>query len=196
MVYDGYGNRVSKTVAGATTTYLVDTQNPTGYAQVVYETFTGNSSPTRDQNHLYVYGLELIGQTRSYIVNFQSGTQQIYYDYDGHGSVRELTDPNGKVTDTYDYDAFGNLIHSSTALCLNSSGTVTMVALGSACQAGFLLAPTPNNYLFAGEQFDSNLSVRFNIPQRSTDNPCHHASRGMAPASSRTVPQNMSVSNR
>jgi YD repeat-containing protein len=30
IVYDGDGNRVSKTVAGVTTTYLVDDQNPTG----------------------------------------------------------------------------------------------------------------------------------------------------------------------
>ena len=28
MVYDGDGNHVKKTVAGVTTTYLVDTQNP------------------------------------------------------------------------------------------------------------------------------------------------------------------------
>jgi hypothetical protein len=28
IVYDGDGNRVSKTVAGVTTTYLVDTLNP------------------------------------------------------------------------------------------------------------------------------------------------------------------------
>ncbi len=34
IVYDGDGNRVSKTAAGVTTTYLVDTLNPTGYAQV------------------------------------------------------------------------------------------------------------------------------------------------------------------
>ncbi|HEY6304472.1 MAG TPA: RHS repeat-associated core domain-containing protein [Candidatus Acidoferrum sp.] len=40
------------------------------------------------------------------------------------------------ITDTYDYDAFGNLIHST----------------GS----------TPNNYLFAGEQFDSDLGLYFN----------------------------------
>ena len=31
--------------------------------------------------------------------------------YDGHGSVRALTDPTtGVVTDTYDYNALGNLI--------------------------------------------------------------------------------------
>jgi len=53
IVYDGRGsgfvltnpelkisNRVQKTVAGVTTKYLVDTQNPTGYAQVVFETLS------------------------------------------------------------------------------------------------------------------------------------------------------------
>jgi RHS repeat-associated protein len=136
IVYDGDGNRVSKTVAGVTTTYLVDTLNPTGYAQVVYETLNGSRSGNYELNHSYVYGLELISQTRSYVANFQSATQKIYYVYDGHGSVRALTDPTGAVTDTYDYDAFGNLIHST--------GT------------------TPNNYLFAGEQFDPDLNLYYN----------------------------------
>lgn len=44
--------------------------------------------------------------------------------------------PPGVVTDTYDHDAFGNLI--------NSTGT------------------TPNNYLFAGEQFDPDLHLYYN----------------------------------
>ena len=136
IVYDGDGNRVSKTVAGVTTTYLVDTLNPTGYAQVVYEAFSGSSSGNYELNHSYVYGLELISQTRSYVANFQSATQKIYYVYDGHGSVRALTSSTGAVTDTYDYDAFGNLIHST----------------GS----------TLNNYLFAGEQFDPDLDLYFN----------------------------------
>jgi RHS repeat-associated protein len=43
---------------------------------------------------------------------------------------------NGSVTYTYDYDAFGNLIHST----------------GS----------TYNNYLFAGEQFDPDLGLYYN----------------------------------
>jgi RHS repeat-associated protein len=136
IVYDGDGNRVSKTVAGVTTTYLVDTLNPTGYAQVVYESFSGNSSGNREQNHIFIYGLELISQVRSYLVSFNGKTQRIYYVYDGHGSVRALTDPTGAVTDTYDYDAFGNLLHST--------GT------------------TPNNYLFSGEQFDPDLHLYYN----------------------------------
>jgi RHS repeat-associated protein len=114
----------------------VDPLNPTGYAQVVYETFNGSSSGNRELNHSYVYGLELISQTRSYVANFQSATQKIYYAYDGHGSVRALTGPTGAITDTYEYDAFGNLIHST----------------GS----------TPNDYLFAGEQFDPDLNLYYN----------------------------------
>ncbi|MGA8367822.1 MAG: RHS repeat-associated core domain-containing protein, partial [Candidatus Acidiferrales bacterium] len=67
---------------------------------------------------------------------FSGGTQTSYYVYDGHGSVRALTDQTGNVTDTYDYDAFGNEIHST--------GT------------------TPNEFLFAGEQFDSTLNLYYN----------------------------------
>src|SRR2546426_11257448 len=37
MVYDGDGNRVSESVGGATTKYLVDTLNPTGLPQVLDE---------------------------------------------------------------------------------------------------------------------------------------------------------------
>ncbi len=58
------------------------------------------------------------------------------YGYDGHGSVRQLTNPAGAITDSYDYDAFGNLI--------NSTGS------------------TPNNYLFAGEQYDPALDLYYN----------------------------------
>ena len=37
IVYDGDGNRVSKTVGGVTTKYLIDEKNPTGLPQVVEE---------------------------------------------------------------------------------------------------------------------------------------------------------------
>src|SRR5438876_4009549 len=135
IVYDGDGNRVSKTVAGVTTTYLVDPFSPTGYPQVVYETISGTGA-NHEQTHTFSYGLELVNEARNYVVNGQLFNTLIYFDYDGHGSVRALTDPNGAVTDTYDYDAFGNLI--------NSTGS------------------TPNNYLFAGEQFDAALGLYYN----------------------------------
>jgi RHS repeat-associated protein len=55
--------------------------------------------------------------------------------YDGGGSVRQLTNSLGAVTDEYEYDAFGN--------SFTRSGT------------------TPNNYLYRGEQFDSDLGLYY-----------------------------------
>jgi RHS repeat-associated protein len=126
IAYDGDGNRVSETVGGVTTNYLVDTVNPSAYAQVVDELVNGTVTRT------YAYGLERIDENQTI-----SGTWTAsFYGYDGHGSVRQLTNSAGVVTDTYDYDAFGNLI--------NSSGS------------------TPNNYLFAGEQYDPALYLYYN----------------------------------
>jgi RHS repeat-associated protein len=122
VIYDGDGNRVSKTVGGITTKYLVDTNNLTGYAQVVEEL----------QNNLvvkaYTYGLDLISQRQSSGVSF--------YNYDGHGSVRGLSNNIGSLTDTYSYDAFGTLIEQT--------------------------GNTSNSYLYAGEQFDSDLGFYYN----------------------------------
>jgi len=134
--YDGDGNRMSKTVAGVTTHYIVDPQSPTGYPQVVQEW------PSPGTLMGYAYGLEQISRQRTYYdyTHGQWVNEQVYYVHDGHGSVRALTDATGAVTDTYDYDAFGNL--------LNSTFT------GSAA--------TPNNYLFAGEQFDPDLGLYYN----------------------------------
>ena len=126
LVYDGDGNRVKETVAGVTTSYLVADQNLTGYAQVLDEIQSGAVTRTSS------YGLELIDERQTIAGTLTTS----FYGYDGHGSVRFLTDSTGAITDTYDYDAFGNLI--------SSTGT------------------TPNNYLFAGEQFDSALGIYYN----------------------------------
>jgi RHS repeat-associated protein len=126
IVYDGDGNRVKETVATVTTSYLVADQNPTGYAQVLDELQGGSVTRT------YSYGLELINERQPLAGTLTTS----FYGYDGHGSVRFLTSSTGAITDTYDYDAFGNVISST----------------GS----------TPNNYLFAGEQFDPALGVYYN----------------------------------
>jgi RHS repeat-associated protein len=124
-VYDGDGNRVAKTAGGVTTRFLVDTNNPTGYAQVVEELVGGS---VRRQ---YTYGHDLISQRQ--LIGGQWQTS--FYGYDGHGSVRYLTDSAASVTDTYTYDVFGNLIART----------------GS----------TPNDYLYAGEQFDPNIGFYY-----------------------------------
>ena len=87
FVYNGDGIRVAKTAGGVTTGFLVDDRNPTGYAQVLEEIVGGAVGRS------YTYGLKLISQKQASGVSF--------YGYDGHGSVRYLTDASGAVTDTY-----------------------------------------------------------------------------------------------
>jgi RHS repeat-associated protein len=133
IVYDGDGNRAKKIITTSTNTmttwFLVDMVNPTGYAQVLEELSIINSQVAVTRT--YSYGHDLISQQQ--LVG--SGWELHFYGYDGHGNTRFLTDVNGSVTDTYDYDAFGNLI----------AGT------GS----------TANNYLFTGEQFDPDVGLYF-----------------------------------
>ena len=125
ILYDGVGNRVGKTVNGVTTYYLVDDLNPTGYAQVVEELVAGAVS------RQYTYGLQRISENQ---VISNTWTPS-FYGYDGLGTVRQLTNSAGAITDSYDYDAFGNKI--------NSTGT------------------TPNNYLYRAEQWDPDLGLYY-----------------------------------
>jgi hypothetical protein len=81
VVYDGDGNRVSETVAGVTTNYLVGTENPTGYAQVVDELLDGTVARS------YSHGLERISETQTQNATLTTS----FYGYEGHGSVRQLT---------------------------------------------------------------------------------------------------------
>jgi RHS repeat-associated protein len=113
--YDADGIRVSKTINGVTTEYLVDGNRD--YAQVLEERVNDVLGAS------YVYGRDLISQER--------GVADSFYLVDGLGSTRGLTNASGGVTDVYSYDAFGNLIGRT----------------GS----------TVNSYLYAGEQYDSNL---------------------------------------
>jgi RHS repeat-associated protein len=97
IVYDGDGNRVAMTAGGVTTTYLVDTANPTGYPQVLEELIGAAAQ------RVYTYGVARISQSQ--LLNAAWNTT--FYGYDGQGSVRYLTDVTGTVTDQYTYDGFG-----------------------------------------------------------------------------------------
>ncbi len=115
--YDYAGNRTSKTTS---------TNGQVEYVKYLNDT---NSALTNvlcelDENGtekcVYTIGADLISQERNGKTSF--------YLYDGHGSVTALANESGVVTDTYTYDAFGNL--------LDSTGN------------------TENCYLYCGEQFD------------------------------------------
>jgi RHS repeat-associated protein len=124
LLYDGDGNRVGKSVNGVVTRYLIDDLNPTGYSQVVEE-LSGAGAVERT----YTYGLQRISEYQP-ISNVWTAS---FYGYDGGGNVRQLTNTAGAVTDTYEYDAFGN--------ALATSGN------------------TPNNMLYRGEEWDPDLSL-------------------------------------
>jgi RHS repeat-associated protein len=102
------------------TNYLVDSNRD--YAQVLEERDGSGNLLVR-----YVYGHDLISQHRDGYTT--------YYHYDGLGSTRALTSSVEAVTDTYNYDAFGNL--------LDKTGTTT------------------NDYLYTGEFFDSNIGFYY-----------------------------------
>jgi RHS repeat-associated protein len=121
IIYDGDGNRVARTVAGIATRYLVDDRNLTGYAQVLEEIQSGSVQ------RVFTYGPKRITQNQA------GGTS--FYGYDGHGSVRLLTDTTGAITDRYDYDAFGGAVASP-------GGTI-------------------NQYRYSGEALDQDLALYY-----------------------------------
>jgi RHS repeat-associated protein len=132
ITYDGDSNMVAKTVNGVTTKYLVDEVNPTEYCQIVEELVGGQVVKQ------YTFGNMIVSQRQLLNGNWSAS----FYSFDGHSSVRQLTDESGVVTDTYTYDAFGNIIERT--------GT------------------TPNAILYSQEYFDSDLGL-YNLRARHYD---------------------------
>lgn len=116
FAYDGDGNRVGKSVTSGNTTestdYVWDVS--AGLPQALIETDAQGTA-------LSLYGLQRISTTGP-------AGGQTYYQYDGLGSVRGLSDSSGTTVSTYSYDAFGE-------------PDVT---------TGFV----DNDFLFTGEQMD------------------------------------------
>jgi RHS repeat-associated protein len=115
LTYDADGHRVQKNILSptatpvSTTSWLIDTNNHTGYAQVVEERVTTSTDTTL---RVFTYGQALISQAVS--LNAQPPTLS-YVGTDGFGTVRQLTDASGTPTDAYDFDAFGNLLRRTGA---------------------------------------------------------------------------------
>ena len=122
--YDYAGNRTSKTT------------KTNGKSPVKVKYLNDNSSLTNVLVEIGTNGDEICYYTIGADLVSQEIDGEVYtYIYDGHGTVRALANSKGKVTDTYTYDAFGNLISST----------------GS----------TANNYLYCGEQFDETTGLYY-----------------------------------
>ena len=101
--YDFNGNRISvSTNEITTTTYLVDDLN---LATVLAENKDGNIT-------IYTYGTEIISLHRE--------NENRYYLSDGHGNVRALSHDDANITDTYTYDAFGEMTERTGGYLFNT----------------------------------------------------------------------------
>ena len=105
--YDDQGNRIEETTvtgtnAPVTTYYLVDGNNPTGYAQVIEQSATPGT-PTIT----YIWGGSLISQDNA-AGSTNAGTY--YLITDAQRSTQLLVNAAGGVVQDYQYDAFGNAV--------------------------------------------------------------------------------------
>lgn len=139
--WDTEGRLVAVTTAvnGTTTGTVNDAYDDAG--DRVSETVDGQKTAyLNDPNQAYDQVLEEYAPGGALAATYVRGLDLLFQDRqgarsfyvkDGLGSSRALTDSNGAVTDKYTYDAFGNDITPA-----NQTN------------------PTPNEYRFAGYQFD------------------------------------------
>ncbi|MCP9496030.1 MAG: cysteine peptidase family C39 domain-containing protein [Pyrinomonadaceae bacterium MAG19_C2-C3] len=104
--YDALGNRITRTVNGTTTKYIVD---PLGSLSLVL----AETDDAGGITSYYVYGLELISKVTP-------TSQSYFYHYDGLGSTIAITNSSGDAANRYAYDPFGNLSGNSTEAVSNS----------------------------------------------------------------------------
>ncbi len=109
--YNGDGERVSQTTRARTTTYLLDVAAST----VLSATTDGETPPTI----YYLNGLTTLAEF--------DGTKISYLQYDGSGSVRQITDPAGVVQYNQTFDPYGNLFSKT-------DGTGSAIGFGGGTQ--------------------------------------------------------------
>ena len=93
--YNGEGYRVSKIDNDQTTNYLYESD------KVILET-----DDAGNQTAVNVYGTNLLSR--------KSGSETLYYMYNGHADVTALIDNTGTVQASYYYDAFGTPVQEYT----------------------------------------------------------------------------------
>jgi RHS repeat-associated protein len=131
----------------ALTEYLNDPENFTGYSQVLRETHTDATTGQISKVVDYTFGLSGLAQTvRTYANGQVANTQTNVFGYDGHGSVRVLTDLSAAVAQIYVYDAYGNMlaIYSGTRGFMGNNGADAITSL-----------------LYSGEQFDPQMGMQY-----------------------------------
>ncbi|BCX50344.1 conserved hypothetical protein [Haloferula helveola] len=151
LTYNANGDRVGKWVERngineGSHRYLIDRLNPTGYSQIAEE-----RNDTGELVTVYDIGLDVLAFHTNPASNPQSAElERQWITYDGLGSVRALTNDAGEITESYTYEAYGQLIG-----LLRLDGT-----------SGLFVAADPSStphspLLFTGEQWDADLGMYF-----------------------------------
>jgi RHS repeat-associated protein len=145
--YDDAGNRVSETTGGsggATTFYVIDANNPSGYPKPI-EQWVSATGSRADATLVvsYILGSAVIGQADS------SGAVS-YLLTDRHGSTRALLSSSGVVMKTFNYDAYGNAVGFDPA----TAGTAWLFG-----GDGMYDAPSGLTFHGSGRQTDSETGL-------------------------------------
>ena len=107
---DGLWIARTDNLTGLTTYYVWDTENPTGYPQVIEEIEEGQVV----RRYGYGHFLENVDIWNG------SAFERFYVVRDGTNSIRMLLDSVGNIAAEYDYDAFGNVLFVSNVNPLTS----------------------------------------------------------------------------
>jgi RHS repeat-associated protein len=143
--YDDDGVRIRQTVYGAESNYVVSTNNPTGYSQVLEERDINGSTRVT-----FMVGHDVLLQETHYWSS--SDTHQFLYD--GHGSTRGLLSALGSqqttfvVAQRYLYEAYGEFYSPLNPTSSGPDGYGNNYTT-SASQAS-------TSVLYAGEWVDKN----------------------------------------
>ena len=132
--YNAEDYRVEKTVNNKLEKYLYEAD------KVVLETDGAGIETARN-----VYGTNLLYREVA-ASQTVSVAEEYYYLYNAHGDVTALLDTNGKVSATYDYDAFGNII-SQTG---NANNNITY--------AGYQYDKETDLYYLNARYYDSKIA--------------------------------------
>ena len=84
--------------------------------------------------------------------DYKDGFKRSFYSFDGHGSIRGLTNTEGSVYEEYDYDSYGIMIGFRQA---EGSGLENI-------DTQMLGVLSRNEFLFAGEQWDADMGMYYN----------------------------------
>ncbi|OPZ89759.1 MAG: tRNA nuclease WapA precursor [Firmicutes bacterium ADurb.Bin419] len=137
--YNAEGKRVAKTVGGTTARFFYE------YDNVAFE-YTNSGT---------ISAFNVIGTG---LISRKTGTDKVYYFYNGHADVTALLDATTKnIRSQYKYDEFGNI---SSEIYYDSNGVVTTD------EAEIIRS----QILYAGYQYDEeskyyNLHARYYDPQ-------------------------------